>query len=155
MFLGNAQTVARVILTGLCEQFPTLKWVSVESGAGWIPFILNSLDWQWKGTGAHLEYPNRLLPSEYFQRQIYGSFWFEDTLIEEVLEEFPDNIMFETDYPHPTSLSPGPASPAEHPKVVVEKNLSGLRDSTLRKVLHDTAATLYRVNTPLAVSEGR
>lgn len=155
MFLGNAQTVAKIILTGLCERYPQLKWVSVESGAGWIPFILSSMDWQWKGTGAHLEYPNRLLPSEYFQRQIYGSFWFEDVLIEEVLELYPDNIMFETDYPHPTSLSPGPASPAEHPKVVVEKNLAGLKDETMRKVLHDTAAKLYKVNTPMTASTAR
>ena len=54
---------------------PALKFVSVESGFGYITYLLDSLDWHWRGYGAHLD--SELLPSEYFQRQCYGSFWFE------------------------------------------------------------------------------
>jgi predicted TIM-barrel fold metal-dependent hydrolase len=143
MFMGNAQNIADVILTGLCERFPKLKFVSVESGASWLPFFIESLDWQWKGAGCVKEYPNRLLPSEYFRRQVYGSFWFESTVLKRALELFPDNIMFETDFPHPTSLSPGPASPARPPADVIEDALGDLSEDIQRKVLHDNAAKLY------------
>ena len=51
-----------------------------------------------------------MLPSEYFRRQCYGTFWFERLTLP-LLETYPDNFMFETDYPHPTSIGPGPASP--------------------------------------------
>ena len=71
MFMGNAQNIADVILTGLCERFPRLKFVSVESGASWLPFLVDGLDWQWKGAGCAKEYPKRLLPSESFRRQVY------------------------------------------------------------------------------------
>jgi predicted TIM-barrel fold metal-dependent hydrolase len=143
MFMGNAQNIADVILTGLCDRFPRLKFVSVESGASWLPFLVEGLDWQWKGAGCAKEYPKRLLPSEYFRRQVYGSFWFESDTLRAALELYPDNIMFETDFPHPTSLPPGPASPARRPGDVIEEQLGDLTDDIQRKVLHDNAAKLY------------
>jgi len=58
----------------------------------------------------------------------------------------PDNILYETDFPHPTSMSPGPASYAETPSAFIEKELGGLPEETLRKVLHDNSARLYRLD---------
>lgn len=146
LFMGNARAIADVVLSGVCDRFPRLKFVSVESGASWLPFLIESLDWQWKNSGAGLAYPQRLLPSEYFRRQVFGSFWFESVMLKQTLELFPDNIMFETDFPHPTSLSPGPASTSGLPSDVIEQNLSGLSDEILTKVLHGNAARLYHLN---------
>jgi predicted TIM-barrel fold metal-dependent hydrolase len=53
--------------------------------------------------------------------------------------------MFETDFPHPTSLSPGPASSAKNPKEIVIDVFDGLPESLVRKVLHDNAAALYNL----------
>jgi predicted TIM-barrel fold metal-dependent hydrolase len=78
-FLENARTISQLICGGVCHRFPSLNFVSVESGVGWIPFALAALDWQWLNAGAHKEHPDyELLPSEFFKRQIYGCFWFED-----------------------------------------------------------------------------
>ena len=85
-----------------------------------------------------------MLPSEYFRRQCYGSFWFERGTLP-LLEEYPDNFMFETDYPHPTSMSPGPASPAEVPSVHIEKAFANVPPEVARKALHDNAAAVYHV----------
>jgi predicted TIM-barrel fold metal-dependent hydrolase len=139
--LGNAETISNLIMYGLCERFPRLRFVSVESGFGYLPYLLESLDWHWKGFGLHHEYA--LLPSEYFRRQVYGTFWFETSTLP-LLELYADNIMFETDYPHPTSMSPGPCSPADVPADHIKRHLLGrLPDDVVRKVLHDNAATLY------------
>src|SRR5207248_748306 len=92
------------------DRFPRLKLVSVESGFGHVPFYLEALDWEWLTFGN----TSPLLPSEYFRRQCYGTFWFERTTLP-LLAAYPDNFMFSTDYPHATSLSPGPASPADVP----------------------------------------
>ena len=43
--MANARLVANMILSGLCERFPRLKIVSVESGIGWLPFMLEALDY--------------------------------------------------------------------------------------------------------------
>ena len=46
LFIGNARVVVNIICSGILERFPELKIVSVESGAGWIPFILEALDYE-------------------------------------------------------------------------------------------------------------
>ena len=46
LFIGNARVVVNIICSGMLERFPELKVVSVESGAGWIPFILEALDYE-------------------------------------------------------------------------------------------------------------
>ena len=146
--LGNAKAICEVILSGLCHEYPDLAFVSVESGAGYLPFLVGSLDWQWLNSGARDELPERLMPSEYFRRQVYGTFWFEGLephLLADVLELFPDNVMFETDFPHPTSLSPGPLSTSPSPRVIVDERLSQLRDDHVAKVLNTTAARIYNL----------
>ena len=144
-FMGNAKTISEIICGGICHRFPELKFVSVESGVGWIPFALAGLDWQWQNCGVPQEHPEYdLLPSEYFRRQIYGCFWFEtDTAISAIEQLGPDNVLYETDFPHPTSMSPGPATTARRPDDYVRETLSGLDEVALRKVLHDNAARLY------------
>jgi uncharacterized protein len=142
LMLGNAEPIAKLTTTGLCERFPRLNFVSVESGFGYIPYLLDSLDWHWVGQGGRPRLP--LLPSEYFKRQFYGTFWFETTTLP-LLELYADNMMFETDYPHPTSLSPGPTSPALRPDQHIAKYFSALSDDVARKVLYENAARVYHV----------
>ena len=147
-FMGNAKTVSQLICGGICHRFPDLNFVSVESGIGWIPFALEGLDWQWQNCGVGLEHPEYdLLPSEYFRRQIYGCFWFErDSALSAIEQVGADNVLYETDFPHPTSMSPGPASIAERPDDYLRDHFASLEESALRKILHDNAARLYRLD---------
>jgi predicted TIM-barrel fold metal-dependent hydrolase len=147
-FMGNARTLAQLICGGVCHRFPDVDFVSVESGVGWIPFALDSLDWQWLNCGVPQEHPEYdLLPSEYFRRQIYGCFWFEREGATYAVERLgADNILYETDFPHPTSMSPGPATAAIAPDVFIDRALGELPEVTQRKILHDNAARLYRLD---------
>ena len=141
--MTNADSIAAIVTSGLCDRFPRLKFVSVESGFGYITYLLDSLDWHWKGYGAHLQSP--MLPSEYFRRQCYGSFWFERKTLP-LLDTYPDNFMFETDYPHPTSIAPGPVSPAEVPRDHIRHAFAGVAPDLARKALHDNAASVYHLD---------
>ena len=49
-----------------------------------------------------------------------------------------DNVLFETDFPHPTCLYPSPLD-------TVEEKMLTLRPETRRKVLGENAAKLYRI----------
>jgi uncharacterized protein len=149
VLLGNAQNIAEVVLSGVCHRYPDLNFVSVENGAGWLPFLGESMDWQWLNVGAHKDYPERLLPSEYMKRQVYGMYWFERTAMRSVIDELEDNLMFESDFPHATSLSPGPASESPSPRDVMEQSLAGLPDRVIAKVLQQTATRLYHLEPPL------
>jgi len=144
--LDNQSCLANLIFGGVCARFPKLDFVSVESGVGWLRCVLEMFDWQWVNGDVAKEHPEYdLLPSEYFERQVYGSFWFEREGIESALETFPDNLMWETDYPHPTCQYPSPNSSAVHPADYAEAVFEKVPEETARKVLQDTAARLYGV----------
>ncbi len=83
------------------------------------------------------------------RRQIYGMYWFEQESIQRVIHEMEDNLMFETDFPHATSLSPGPASESPSPSDVVERSLGGLDEELIGKVLQHTATKLYHLDPPI------
>lgn len=146
-FMGNVKSISDVIYGGICHRFPTLKFVSVESGVGWIPYALASMDWAWRNGGVYREHPEyELMPSEYFKRQIYACFWHEDATLRHALDQLGDeNILYETDFPHPTSMSPGPASEAQAPLDYLIEHLGDLPSSTLQRILHDNAAAVYHL----------
>ena len=147
LFMDNSNCIADIIYSGICHRFPKLNFVSVESGVSWLMFALESFDWQWHNNGVATEHPEYdLLPSEYFQRQIYGCFWFESHGVRAAMDKYPDNIFYETDFPHPTSMAPGPKSIAEHPRDYVERVMGDLPEDTIRKVMHDNAARVYHLD---------
>ena len=42
IFLDNSNAVMDIIFGGICHRFPKLNFVSVESGVGWVPFLLEA-----------------------------------------------------------------------------------------------------------------
>ena len=44
LFMKNGIRCADLITCGLLPRFPDLKFVSVESGTGWLPFMLEAAD---------------------------------------------------------------------------------------------------------------
>ena len=74
-----------------------------------------------------------LLPSEYYKRQIYATTWFEQRNLAALIESVGEgNIMFETDFPHPTCLYRDPLKTAAH-------NMRDLSTEEHRKVLGENA----------------
>jgi hypothetical protein len=44
-------------MSGVLNRYPTIKFVSVESGIGWIPFMLEAMDYQFQGNSVREEHP--------------------------------------------------------------------------------------------------
>jgi predicted TIM-barrel fold metal-dependent hydrolase len=141
LFIGNARVVINTIFAGVFDRHPKLKMVSVESGIGWVPFILETMDWELPENAPVQAAELDRAPSEYFKTNWYATMWFEtgrghlQELVDKVGE---DNIMFETDFPHPTSLWP---KPLEH----VQDAMATLRPETRRKILAENGNKLYRL----------
>ena len=136
-YIGNAATMGNFIVSGLFDKYPKMKMASVESGIGWIPFMLEALEYQVDEMMPDKKLQRR--PTEYFRDQMYASFWFEKAAPQKMLELIgPDNVMFETDFPHPTSLYPDP-------QAQITEALGGVDKDTLRKVLQDNAARCYNL----------
>ncbi len=141
LFLNNARVVINTILSGMFDRHPKLKMVSVESGVGWVPFILETTDYEVaENAPEQLKDLNRM-PSEYFKDHWYATYWFEKSqgnlqaLIDAVGDEC---VLFETDFPHPTCLYPKPLDE-------IRDHVSKLRPETRRRLLGENAQKLYRL----------
>jgi len=142
LFIENSRVISNLLYSGLFDRCKKLKIVSVESGIGWIPFVLESLDYEWSETGSNGEQALEMKPSDYFKRHIYGCFWFEKTAPTKLIDQVgEDNVLFETDFPHPTCLYP---DVQQH----IAEISAGWSETRKRKILQDNAAALYKIALP-------
>ena len=146
LFLNNGRQLCDLLMSGVLARYPRIRFVSVESGIGWLPFVLEAMDYQFAGNRVREDRPElELLPSEYFRRNVYACYWFEQTAPRHLLETMSvDNILFETDFPHPTSLY------GDDVKARIDSGLGAVDPTTRRKILWDNAAALYKVTPPPA-----
>lgn len=151
IFLRNGLQLNDLLMSGVLARYPEIKFVSVESGIGWIPFVLEAMDYQFRGNSVTEEHPEfDRLPSEYFARNVYACYWFEQTAPRRLIDKIgADNILFETDFPHPTSLY------GEEVHARIKSGLSDCEASVRRKILWANAQKLYKVAEPTAADEAK
>ena len=151
IFVRNGVQLNDLLMSGVLVRHPKIKFVSVESGIGWIPFVLEAMDYQFQGNSVAEEHPEfTMLPSEYFARSVYACYWFEQTAPRRLIDKVGvDNVLFETDFPHPTSLY------GEEVHARIKGGLADCEDSVQRKILWDNAQKLYRVDGPTAADEAK
>jgi predicted TIM-barrel fold metal-dependent hydrolase len=139
---NQSRILANLVTGDLLVRFPKTKWVSVESGIGWIPFILERLEYQLYESDPHdpaLVNYDRPTPTELFKRQVYSCYWFEKAGPERMLDVIGiDNVLFESDFPHPTCLYPSPVERAF-------KVLESWGPEAQRKVMGGNAARIYNL----------
>jgi uncharacterized protein len=144
MFMSNVRIIVNLCMSDLFDRYPQLKIVSAESGIGWIPFILEAMEFQFDEmvTEDHELAATKRRPTEYFRDHLYAMFWFEEIAAAKLIEDVGvNNVLVETDIPHPTCLYPGPR---EH----FTRVMSGLDGHSRKRVLQDNAAELYRIDLP-------
>jgi len=139
---SNAHTMqallTSLVVEGVPARFPTLKFIFIEGGFGWVPSLAWRLDKQWsrfRDEVPHLKRP----PSEYIREQ----FWFTTQPIEEPerprhLREIIDwigwdRVMFSSDYPH---------WDFDDPRRVFKFALS---DSQTQAIFRGNARSLYKI----------
>jgi len=137
--MGCAATMSNFMVSGLLDTYENLKIGLIESGAGWVPFWLEAMEHQLFEFRTTINRGLQRRPKEYFAKNFWVSFWFEDNAPKNMLEEIGvDRLMFETDYPHPTSLYPGVQD-----KLV--EVLGGHDYETRKRVLESNAVELYNL----------
>lgn len=148
-FLLMSGQMSDLLMSGVPQRFPELRFTVVESGLGHLQFALESLDYHYKVAKVWEHRPEfKELPSETFKKQIFVNYWFERLDQYHIDSLGEDNIMFETDFPHTTCLGG---------KEAVHKALhNGLEQQPERvqnKVLWQNAAKLFNIPVPKALSD--
>jgi predicted TIM-barrel fold metal-dependent hydrolase len=133
-----------LIFTGVLDRHPRLKIVMAEAGLAWVPSMIQGLDIWYQRTrdGRRLTGDSpinlpKLLPSEYFHRQIWISFVDDPIgvkMVGSILDV--DKVMFGSDYPHPASTWP-------HSQQIIEEQ--GLSPDVRQKIFRDNARALFGI----------
>jgi predicted TIM-barrel fold metal-dependent hydrolase len=98
---GMMQSFVSLFHYGLFDRFPTVKFVVLESQAGWIGYLLDRMDAVFKGPlGATTAMKEK--PSTYFQRQCWISADPDEKALNKIVEAVgADRFFWASDFPHP------------------------------------------------------
>lgn len=139
--LQMAETISLWILPGTLEDFPKLKVLMVEPGLGWLPFLFDTI-LDGRIHQGHYKFPKlKLLPSEYFKRQMGATFMYEPLGLKYAYEYFgPDCLYWSTDFPHPATSWPNSRAQIE-----TQFAAAGIHGVDRRKILHDNGRRTFGV----------
>lgn len=133
-----------MVLHGVFHRHPTLEVAYLESGAGWVPFWMDRLDYE---VETHRwEWPYADLPSDVIASgRIYVSCEPEERSLPAVLGLFPARqIMYASDFPHEIGSDPGPY---EHDlQEFIERDDLAAADK--QQILCGTAERFYGLRAP-------
>ena len=129
------EVLTSMVFSGIPERHPNLKIVLGESGIGWLPYVLERMDYTYEDRLTdHITLS--LKPSEYFQRQIYATFQKDAIGIRMMGEIAPDNVMWASDYPHRDGTWP-------ESQQAIEEQFAGVDETLKRKMLWENVVNLY------------
>jgi uncharacterized protein len=143
-YMSNARIIINLCMGNMFDRYPNVKISSAESGIGWVPFILEAMEYQLDEmvtdpTEVSLQ---QRRPTEYFRDHIYVSFWFEKVGPSKLIEDIGvSNVLVETDVPHPTCIYPGA-------RERIAAAMADLDPYTRQRVLQDNASELYGITLP-------
>ncbi|MDH4147497.1 MAG: amidohydrolase [Acidimicrobiia bacterium] len=100
--IDPAQTMATLILDGVLDRFPELRWGIIEQGASWLPSWLRYLDSAFDAFRKNEERLQKLSarPSEIARRQLRVTPYPGEDAGWIVRNSAPEMCMFSSDYPH-------------------------------------------------------
>jgi predicted TIM-barrel fold metal-dependent hydrolase len=128
-----------LIVSGTFRRFPDLKVAMSEGGIGWIPLLLDRLDFnlknqQWSDFGL-----DGMTGTEVFRKNFLGCFIRDPSALRLWDRIGIDNIAWECDYPH--SDSSWPNSPEE---LHAESVGAGLSDAQIERITWENACRFFR-----------
>jgi len=142
-FLENGIQLTDLLFSGVLPRFPDLKFVNVESGIGWVPFVLEASDYQFQRAFVKDARPEfKELPSWYYYNQVYSNYWFEQLDDWHLDKVGVKNILFETDFPHNTCIAFDEVAEA------VTTGMQNISSSDREDILWRNAAKLYSLDVP-------
>jgi predicted TIM-barrel fold metal-dependent hydrolase len=149
-YMSNVRIIVNLCMSAMFDRYPNVKIASAESGIGWIPFVLEAIEYQLDEMvtdPAEVRLQQRR-PTEYFHDHIYVTFWFEKVGPSKLLEDIGvNNVMVETDIPHPTCIYP-------NTRERIASVMAGLDPHARSRVLQDNAVEAYKLPIPTGAVTG-
>ena len=132
-----------LLLSGVFERHPSLRYVLAENGAWWVPDLVVRMDEKWVGGhttrkfGDVFRHDLSAKPSEYLDRQCFLAA--STPGVEEIERRHEigiGNLLWGNDLPHPEGTYP-------HTRRWINERFAAVPEAEARLILGETAADLY------------
>lgn len=135
------ETVAYLCGSGVLERYPRLRVVMVECGSGWLAWVMPAMDDAYREHHMFVRPKLKMLPSEYFRRQGAVTFQYDPIGLANIPFTGDRCLMWGSDYPHPEGTWP-------KSREVLARQLAGVPEQNISRIVCDNAAELYRFCLP-------
>jgi predicted TIM-barrel fold metal-dependent hydrolase len=141
----STRSYAHLLLSGVFERFPALRYIVTEAGCAWAPSMLANLDRLWtrvrSGYAGEMEFAKDVMPPEppsfYARRNCYyGASSPSPRELAGRHEIGVDHILWGSDYPHYEGTYP-------HTRKSLRRTFCDVDRAEVRAMLGENAARLY------------
>ena len=132
-----------MMFAGVFDTFPKLRFVFLEAGCAWIPFMMDRMDYEYDSVHG-INYRNSMKkPSDYFRdgEHIWVSMELGESTLPYVIEKIgSESIIYASDYPHEPTM--------EDITTELPEFLSGdtISDEAKQNLVYNNARNLYRIS---------
>jgi predicted TIM-barrel fold metal-dependent hydrolase len=124
------------LFSGVLDRHPSIKVAFSEGGAGWVPYLLEQAEDIFHNYRVQIAAVRP--PREVFAEHMYVCILRDNTALA-ALDVIPvDNITWESDYPHDSTLFPGS-------RAKLEESLRQVPDDVATKIAETNARRLFRI----------
>jgi predicted TIM-barrel fold metal-dependent hydrolase len=131
----------QTVMSGVFERFPDLHMVLVETGTGWLAWVMEELDKS--AENDVVPYPLPKLPSEYIREQVHCTFMDDRVGLNNINATGARSLLWGSDYPHAEGTWP-------HSQREIERVFQGISAADRAAITGGTAAEIFRVPLPIS-----
>src|SRR6478735_8697653 len=136
------EPLVSMIASGVFERHPSLQAGLVESGVGFVPWLLETMDHAYRAHHFWVRPVIPELPSHYFRRNCFATFQIDQVGMDSIEQyDLVDNLLWANYYPHHEGSWP-------HSADAIERMMGHLSDETRAKVLGLNAARIFGLEVP-------
>jgi predicted TIM-barrel fold metal-dependent hydrolase len=139
VFSMCAGSITQMIFTGVFERFPELQMCWIETGVGWIPHLIESIDDRYWRNRVWGDLPINEPPSSYWYRNNAATFITDRSGIALRHAAGIDNIMWSSDYPHHGNDWP-------YSRKVIEDTMGQIPNDEKVKITGANAARIWHLD---------
>jgi hypothetical protein len=133
------RTVSLLATSGVLAEHPDLHFVFVETNAGWLAWVMSTVDYYYDAFQEYEGWVKPILPekpSAYMARQIHGTFQDDPVAITNLPNTGVAPLLWGSDFPHAEGTYP-------HSRATLARLFAGVDRETTARIVAGTTAGLF------------
>jgi len=132
-------TASDLVFSGQLQKHPRLKFMLAEGGIGWLPYLMERMDYTWERHRWYQDINKNDRPSELIKKHFWGCFIDDMHGVDNRYVIGIENILIEVDYPHSDSNWP-------NSRKRIAENLAKVPDEECRMIVETNARNLMHLD---------